>query len=87
MSALGRRGSSRRWRRLRRVVLERDGYSCQLDGCGAYADHVDHVTPRIAGGSDALENLRALCAFHNLSKGSRPEPGQRRQPPAERWSW
>lgn len=85
MSALLRpAGSTRAWRRLRRLVLERDRYRCQLpaeDGatCGAYATHVDHVVPRAAGGSDHPSNLRAACARHNLKRGAAAHE--------RRWTW
>ncbi len=35
--------SSDAWRRARKVVLDRDAYTCQL--CGAYGDTVDHYPP------------------------------------------
>jgi hypothetical protein len=31
--------------------------------------HVDHVERVTDGGSDEDDNLRTLCAFHNLKKG------------------
>ena len=62
----GQRGSTRAWRTTRAAVLLRDGHRCQL--CGARAEHVDHVTPKIAGGSDHPGNLRATCAACNLGR-------------------
>lgn len=90
MSALAAAGSTRRWRRLRIFVLERDGWRCQLPVapglvCGAYADHVDHVMARHVGGSDHPGNLRAACQHHNLSRGTgETEPAPTRRPT---WSW
>lgn len=49
------------WPALRRKVLDRDRQRCQL--CGARATHVDHITPRAAGGPDTLDNLRSLCDY------------------------
>ena len=62
-----RNGSTRAWRNTRQRILGRDGYRCQQ--CGAPAEHVDHITPLAAGGTDDASNLRALCANCNLSKG------------------
>lgn len=94
MSALGPRGSTRSWRRLRALVLDRDGHRCQLPLpgqpdklCGALATHVDHVLPRSKGGTDALGNLRAACRACNLRAGNRQPALDAR--PARRvgWSW
>lgn len=59
--------------------------------CLAPASHVDHVIARAAGGTDALPNLRAACAHHNLSRGAAagddtPLPAPRRQQNT-RWDW
>ena len=61
---------------LRRELWERDARTCYLcrrpighwDG---ESMHVDHVTPRIKGGSDAPENLRVAHPLCNLKKGDR----------------
>lgn len=75
-------GSTRAWRRRRALVLQRDGYRCQVQGqgCTGQATHVDHVVPRGQGGTDALDNLRAACAHCNTSRGdgSRDQPRPRR---------
>lgn len=90
-SALTGAGSTRSWRRLRRVILARDGYSCQVpvDGtdrlCGAYATHVDHVIRRRDGGSDHPANLRAACRDCNLAREHAQR--QRRGTTARGWSW
>ena len=51
------------WRRVRRLVLDRDGWRCR--SCGrAGRLQVDHIKPLSAGGEPYdLENLQALCAF------------------------
>ena len=64
-----RNGSTRQWRTLRTQILARDRYTCQL--CGAAAEHIDHIRPVAAGGSDQPGNLRATCAECNLRKGSK----------------
>jgi 5-methylcytosine-specific restriction enzyme A len=52
------------WQVIRKRVLERDGYRCQLqyaDICVGRASQVDHIVQPEAGGTNALENLRAVC--------------------------
>lgn len=54
----------------RRFIFQRDR-CCQFrhpNGsiCGSrYQLEVDHIQPHFAGGSDQVENLRALCRLHN----------------------
>jgi 5-methylcytosine-specific restriction endonuclease McrA len=60
--------------------------------CGEYADHVDHLITRYAGGGDTPLNLRAACADHNLTRGKSDtghnEDTARRAPgPSTRWEW
>lgn len=38
--------------------------------CGADSEHVDHIVPRAAGGSDEWDNLTASCKRCNLAKGT-----------------
>ena len=57
------------WKRTRLVVLRRDQNICAY--CGDVATQVDHVVPRVDGGSDALDNLVASCRRCNLLKGRR----------------
>lgn len=60
----------------RAMVLERNGYTCQM--CGAVAGephpydpskktrlHIGHIIDKQKGGSDDLLNLRALCSVCN----------------------
>ncbi len=65
--------SHRRWRRVRLLVLERDGWTCQIraSGCTTVAEHVDHIVPRRLGGAGYdPRNLRAACAKCNLGRPS-----------------
>lgn len=98
MSRSWRGGSTSQWRRLRAYVLDRDGHRCQMpvrggDGsnggatCGAFATHVDHITPRSKGGAFLdPANCRAACAPCNLRRGAGDAPGRRRPSPPG-WSW
>lgn len=61
---------SRDYKRVRLVVLARDGYTCAY--CGQDANTVDHVVSIKAGGDPiSLENMVACCKRCNSSKGSR----------------
>jgi 5-methylcytosine-specific restriction endonuclease McrA len=64
------------WRRIRRLILERDGHRCTLElpGCQGVATQVDHVVPRRFGGTDEPANLRASCARCNRRRGDGTEP-------------
>ena len=57
----------RTWARLRRVVLQRDGYRCQLCGKAGRLD-VDHRIRKEDGGGDELGNLQALCRTCHIAK-------------------
>jgi len=60
----------RDYKRVRLVVLARDGYVCAY--CGQDANTVDHVVSIKAGGDPiSLENMVACCKRCNSSKGSR----------------
>lgn len=63
------------WGRLRALVLERDGHRCVL--CGAPATEVDHVRPRVAGGTDHPANLRSLCHRCHARRTGRQGRGAR----------
>jgi len=69
-SALTRRGSTRHWRRIRDVILLRDGHRCQMtmpngERCGATATDVNHKVRRADAPRgfpiDAPSNLEAAC--------------------------
>lgn len=58
------RGYGSAWVKLREVILRRDGYLCQAckaKGRPTPATDVDHITPKAQGGTDAQDNLQALC--------------------------
>jgi 5-methylcytosine-specific restriction enzyme A len=55
--------------RLKRAILERDDYRCQL--CPRPATEVDHVIPRSAGGTDHPSNLRAICHPCHVKRSGR----------------
>jgi 5-methylcytosine-specific restriction protein A len=65
--------SSRSWRRLRLLVLDRDRWACQIRGpaCVGVATCVDHIVGRADGG-DCWDpaNLRAACRPCNSAGGA-----------------
>ena len=71
MSRASSRG--RRWRRIRRRVLDRDGWRCRSCGKAGRLE-VHHVVPVEQGGTDAPINLQVLCVSCHLSTHSRPDP-------------
>ena len=78
----GRTWSSHPWstptlKRLRAQVL-REEPTCRQ--CGRVATAVDHIIPRAWGGSDARNNLQALCRECHAAKTQREAAeGRRRQ--------
>ena len=59
------------WKRLRERILERDGWRCTRCGKSGMLE-CDHVVPVVAGGTDAPENLRALCRGCHIARHRRP---------------
>ena len=55
-------GSTRAWRRLRELVLQRDGHRCQVCG-SAQRLEVHHVDGN--SGNDDPANLETRCVKHN----------------------
>lgn len=51
----------------RRAIIAAHGGVCHYCGT-ADATHVDHIVPRVAGGTDDLGNLIAACLSCNLRK-------------------
>lgn len=63
------------WEPLRLVILERDGWVCQIRGprCLVDADTVDHIIPwRYGGAWYDPANLRAACQPCNLDRARKP---------------
>ena len=61
--------------KLRKLVLRRDNYECQirLPGCLGTANTVDHIHPKAWGGLATPGNLRAACKPCNQAKGARAD--------------
>jgi 5-methylcytosine-specific restriction endonuclease McrA len=68
--------------KIRKAVLVRDNYECQIrgDGCLGSANTVDHIHPKAWGGRATPDNLRAACKPCNQSKGARAEGAQASRP-------
>jgi len=75
--------------KVRRRILERNGFTCQVCGAGAGEDsgcepgkrcrlQIDHILPISQGGTDGDHNLRAVCVYYNKGKADtiRPASGQ-----------
>lgn len=60
---------SDRRRLSRRVVLARDGHSCQYCGSTRHLT-LDHVIPRSRGGSTSWDNVVTSCSQCNTRKGA-----------------
>lgn len=59
---------------LRKAVMERDNYTCQM--CGKYMPdevglHIDHIIPVSKGGKTELSNLQVLCSKCNGNKSDK----------------
>ena len=69
------------WKKLRLIVLARDGYVCYVCGNGD-ANQVDHIYPRSKGGSafDPL-NCAAICRPCNMRKGDKVFLAKEATPP------
>jgi 5-methylcytosine-specific restriction protein A len=71
------------WPSLRRAVLERDGFACQIrdPGCTGQATECDHINDRDL---HTEANLRAACHRCHLrrssSQGGRAAQAKRRKP-------
>jgi len=74
--------------KLRRQILERNGYTCQICGAGAGDEalcepgakcrlQIDHIVPISQGGTDEEHNLRAVCVYYNKDKSNLKVPTSR----------
>ena len=82
-----RSGSTRRWRRLRAFVLQRDGGRCVRCGSRVRLE-CHHVVPLASGGRDEPANCRTHCVdCHNGLHGPlrMPRSDDRRPAHAEVW--
>lgn len=61
--------------RVARMIAARDGHACVYCGATARSSgahlHLDHLTPRSAGGEDIAENLVLACRSCNSRRGAR----------------
>lgn len=62
---------------LKKFILERDDYTCQVCGASLHNDfnlklEVDHIVPISKGGKTDPSNLQTLCRKCNRSKGAKP---------------
>ena len=73
---------------LRRHILERNGFTCQVCGAGAGEEslcepgkkcrlEIDHTVPISQGGTDEEHNLRAVCVWYNKDKSNLKVPTSR----------
>lgn len=79
-------GSTRRWRRLRLQVLDRDRYQCQLalpGVCTSKATHVHHLVGKRYGDHPSL--LVAACQACNLKTGNPERTTDPKPKPMTRW--
>jgi 5-methylcytosine-specific restriction endonuclease McrA len=88
MSEGWKNGSTRAWRALRKQILERDQYRCQLqlEGCRTLADCVHHIHGKTVTG-DHPQYLVAACTPCNLKVGDPQGPTKKDPPftPHKRW--
>jgi hypothetical protein len=59
--------NTRKWRRIRLAILERDEHTCAW--CGREATTVDHLVARVDGGGHDPSNLVASCVTCNSRRG------------------
>lgn len=67
------RGYGPPWQRARKAVLRLVPYcvDCGHEGSKDNPLSVDHIVPKVRGGSDDDDNLTTRCRKHNSAKGSR----------------
>jgi len=56
------------WNTLRKTILDRDNYKCNVCKAEDLELHVDHVIPRKYGGSNDESNLRTLCKHCHICR-------------------
>jgi len=55
----------------RKNIIKRDNHKCQYCGVTDSPMTVDHVVPKVRGGTDSWENLVCACIKCNNKKGNR----------------
>ena len=79
--------NARRWARVRRLVLARDGWRCTACGRAARLQ-VDHRTPIDKGGDPwNLDNLQCLCGGRDGCHAKKTAGENRRQLTADETAW
>lgn len=74
--------------KLRRLILDRDGSTCQICGSAAGEEsgcelgkrcklQIDHIVPISQGGTDDEHNLQAVCVWYNKDKANLKVPTSR----------
>ena len=69
MSKSWAKGKPKNWDVIKRRILKRDNYQCQLCGETEGELHLDHIVPRRLVDDERDSNLQILCKRCNLSKG------------------
>lgn len=74
------RGYGTAWDKLRKRILADEPLcrACMEQGRVTAASHVDHITPKAQGGTDAPANLQALCKQCHQDKTTRDSGGRAR---------
>jgi 5-methylcytosine-specific restriction endonuclease McrA len=68
------RGYGSNWVKLRKLILDHDGYICQpckRAGRLTPATEVDHIKPKAQGGDDGADNCEAICHDCHMDKTKR----------------
>ena len=80
-----KRLNQRRWRQVRRQVLDAANWRCS-EGNDHYGNEVDHVVSLRTGGAEwEKTNLQVLCFFHHSIKTAKEN--QQRMISPERQAW
>lgn len=65
------RGYGSKWEKARASVMQRDQHLCQpcmAEGRVTPATECDHIIPKSKGGTDAADNLQAICRDCHAAK-------------------
>lgn len=80
------RGYGAKWRKLRKRVMDRDSWLCQVclkAGRITPATEVDHIIPKSKGGDDSMHNLQGICRADHQAKSQREASGGEIKPRAK----